>query len=164
MAASALEAAVRKVMSSYIAAHRSISSSGSSDDNQQQQQQQGPVQFAVLFKNRDSTAPKAKQSGKTEQQQQQPDASERLDKSRAINIAVAAVHECSKDAGGAKVNLSQPEVTPAAVNGAASYWQCFLSAELCDDLSMILDLIKADNICIELFNAEILDLVKTTIS
>jgi hypothetical protein len=123
MAASALEAAVKNVMSSYIAAH----CSSSIDAQQQQQQQQGPVQFAVLFKNRDSTVPsqpKAAQGGKAKQQQQQQDATsvpagqqqqqqdanERLDKSRAINIAVAAVQECCTDCGGAKVNLSQPQV------------------------------------------------------
>jgi hypothetical protein len=116
MAASALESAVKKVMSSYVAAHCSSS---------EEQQQQGPMQFAVLFKNRDSTTPsqtKAAQAGKTQQQQQdaaskaaaqqqqQLDANERLDKSRAINIAVAAVQECCKGCGGGKVNLSQPQV------------------------------------------------------
>jgi hypothetical protein len=135
MAASALEAAVMTVMGSYVAAHCTASSSDGSDDNQQQQQQQqqGPVQFAVLFKNRDSTAPKVTQSGQPKQQQkqqqdtangsaahqqQQPhDANEPLDKSKAINIAVAAVHECCKIVGGAKVNLSQPQVRPVAVFG-----------------------------------------------
>jgi hypothetical protein len=132
MAASALEAAVKKVMSSYVTGRCTASSAGSSDDDQQQQQQQGPVQFAVLFKNRDSTAPKVIQPGRpkqqqkqqwdstngsaAQQQQQQDDANERLDKSRAINIAVAAVHECCKDVGGAKVNLSQPQVRLVAVS------------------------------------------------
>jgi hypothetical protein len=133
MAASALEAAVKKVMSSYVTGRCTASSAGSSDDDQQQQQQ-GPVQFAVLFKNRDSTAPKVTQPGQPkqqqkqqqdstngsaaqqQQQQQQDDANERLDKSRAINIAVAAVHECCKDVGGAKVNLSQPQVRLVAVS------------------------------------------------
>jgi hypothetical protein len=151
MAASALKAAVKTVMSSYVKAHCTAASGNSSDDNQQQQQE--PVQFAVLFKNRDSTAPKATQSGQSkqqqkqkhdstngsaaQQQQEQHDASERVDKSRAINIAVAAVHECCKDVGGAKVNLSQPQVRPAGV-----IWVTSVNYDVTVSVTIILEVQK----------------------
>lgn len=114
---------------------------GSADAAQQQQKQQPqPVEFAVLYKSRgvdkqilaemeqEAVAQQQKEQQQKGQQQEAPSGAQQqgqqteagapaaagaqgLDRQRVIELAAAVMDKCCKELGGAKVNLSKPQVS-----------------------------------------------------